>query len=40
MELETAIKYTEKHKIKALFIFEDKGKAKLIFSKELQKVKM
>lgn len=40
MELEAAMDYANKYQIKALFIYEQDGKSNLLFSKELQKVKM
>jgi thiamine biosynthesis lipoprotein len=40
MKFETAVKYANNNRIKALFITEDIGKAKLVFSNELQKVKI
>ena len=40
MKFETAVKYANDNKIKALFVNEDIGKAKLVFSNELQKVKI
>tara|TARA_B100001027_G_scaffold178279_1_gene129564 strand:- start:200 stop:1015 length:816 start_codon:yes stop_codon:yes gene_type:complete len=40
MELEAAMDYANEYKIKALFIFEQGGKPNLLFSKELQKVKI
>ena len=40
MELEAAMDYANEYQIKALFIYEQDGKSNLLFSKELQKVKM
>ena len=40
MELEAAKDYANEYQIKALFIYEQDGKSNLLFSKELQKVKM
>ena len=40
MELEAAMDYANEYEIKALFIYEQDGKPNLLFSKELQKVKM
>ena len=40
MELEAAMDYANEYQIKALFIHEQDGKSNLLFSKELQKVKM
>jgi thiamine biosynthesis lipoprotein ApbE len=40
MELEAAIDYANEYEIKALFIYEQDSKPNLLFSKELQKVKM
>ena len=40
MELNQAIIFAEKNNIKALFVTEENNEAKLIFSKELQKVKI
>ena len=40
MELEAAMDFANEYKIKALFIFEKDGKPNLLFSKELQKVKI
>jgi thiamine biosynthesis lipoprotein ApbE len=40
MELNQAIIFADKNNIKALFVTEENNEAKLIFSKELQKVKI
>ena len=40
MELEAAMDYANEYEIKALFIYEQDSKPNLLFSKELQKVKM
>ena len=40
MKLEAAMDYANEYEIKALFIYEQDGKPNLLFSKELQKVKM
>ena len=40
MEIEAAMDYANEYEIKALFIFEKDSKPNLLFSKELQKVKM
>ena len=40
MKFEAAVKYANDNKIKALFVTEDIGQAKLVFSNELQKVKI
>ena len=40
MEIEVAMDYANEYKIKALFIYEQNSKPNLLFSKELQKVKM
>jgi thiamine biosynthesis lipoprotein len=40
MEIEVAMDYANEYEIKALFIFEKDSKPNLLFSKELQKVRM